>query len=133
MEEVRNRHPSYYARKLVKQGYTIITYGAAHQNESGGLPRYLEHPPTRVSDVSAVADYLQTLECVDSSKINLLDICAGGGYATAAATADHCFKAIAIISAYNLNNGMGLGHAGADDPAMQIGTLGHVAGMDTGV
>ncbi|GFF23502.1 uncharacterized protein YcjY [Aspergillus udagawae] len=60
----------------------------APEGESGGEPHFLEDPVARVSDVWSVVDYLEQLEYVDTTKIGILSICAGGGYAVAAAKAD---------------------------------------------
>ncbi|KAH7061517.1 Alpha/Beta hydrolase protein [Macrophomina phaseolina] len=85
-------------------GYVASAFDAAHQGDSEGLPHSLEDPNVRVSDVSAVVDYLERLDYVDSERIAVLGICAGGGYATAAATDDHRLKAVGMVSAVNFGD-----------------------------
>ncbi|GFF22264.1 hypothetical protein IFM61606_08360 [Aspergillus udagawae] len=116
-----------YAQKLSQQGYVAICYDASHQGESEGLPRYLEDPAARATDASAVVDYLQRLDYVDSNRIGVVGICAGGGYAVAAAKGDHRFKAVAVVGAVSMGHGVRLGRSGTDDPAEKVGVLDHVA------
>ncbi|KAG7108560.1 hypothetical protein HYQ44_012436 [Verticillium longisporum] len=50
-------------------------------------------------------------------------ICAGGGYATAAATADYRFKAVAVVSPVNMGLGVRLGPQGQDVAAEKLSLL----------
>lgn len=111
---------SIYAKKLSERGHVVICFDAAHQGESEGLPRYLEDPAVRVSDASAVADYLQGLDYVDPNRVGIVGVCAGGGYATAAASNDHRFKAVALVSPVNMGLGVRLGRRGEDDAAQKL-------------
>ncbi|RXG41777.1 hypothetical protein VDGE_30529 [Verticillium dahliae] len=124
---VKEQTVSIYAKKLSERGHVAICFDASHQGESEGLPRYLEDPAARVSDASAVADYLQGLEYVDPNRIGIVGICAGGGYATAAATSDHRFKALAVVSPVNMGLGVRLGSRGEEDAAQKVALLEQVA------
>ncbi|KAM0283907.1 hypothetical protein ACHAQH_002289 [Verticillium albo-atrum] len=124
---VKEQTVSIYAKKLSDKGHVTICFDASHQGESDGLPRYLEDPAARVSDASAVADYLQGLDYVDPNRIGIVGICAGGGYATAAATADYRFKALAVVSPVNMGLGVRLGSRGDDDAAQKVALLEQVA------
>ncbi|RYO26181.1 hypothetical protein AA0111_g8176 [Alternaria arborescens] len=124
---VKEQSASIYAKKLSEQGYIAIAYDAAHQGDSEGLPRHLEDPAVRTSDVSAVADYLERLDDVDASRLFVVGVCAGGGYAVAAAKGDHRFKAVAIVSPVNGGDGARLGIDGKGDPAHAAAALDQIA------
>jgi dienelactone hydrolase len=72
-------------------------------------------------------NYLQTLDLVDSEKIGILGICAGGGYAVAAAKGDHRLRADATISMVNIGGSARLGWDGDEDPSKQVEVLNAVA------
>ncbi|KAL2824476.1 Alpha/Beta hydrolase protein [Aspergillus cavernicola] len=83
-------HPSGGVKEQTAQVYAKKFAADASR---GGEPRFLEDPNERVSDIYAVVDYLQNEDSVDAGKIGIVGICAGGGYAVAAAKADHRLKA----------------------------------------
>lgn len=49
-------------------------------------------------------DYIEALDFVDKDNIGIVGICAGGGYAVAAAKADYRLKAVATISMVNIGD-----------------------------
>ena len=120
---VKEQTAGTYAKKLADAGFTTIVYDAAFQGASGGEPHFLEDPNERVSDVYAAIDYLQNLDSVDSEKIGVLGICAGGGYAVAAAKGDHRLKAVATVSMVNIGASARLGWDGDEDPSKHIDSL----------
>ncbi|EWZ28031.1 X-Pro dipeptidyl-peptidase protein [Fusarium oxysporum Fo47] len=124
---VKEQTASIYAKQLSEKGYIAIAYDAAHQGDSEGLPRHLEDPASRITDAFAVADYLERLGSVDVNSLFVVGICAGGGYAVAAAKVDHRFKAVAIVSAVNGGEGARLGLDGKGNPADAAATLDQVA------
>jgi fermentation-respiration switch protein FrsA (DUF1100 family) len=88
-----------YAGKLAAHGFVVVVYDSSYQGESGGEPRLLEDPTTRVEDARCAADFLTTLPFVDAERMGVYGVCAGGGYALAAAQTERRFKAVAGVSA----------------------------------
>ncbi|NED37145.1 alpha/beta hydrolase [Streptomyces sp. SID8499] len=92
---------SIYAERLTEQGYVTLAFDASHQGQSGGEPRYLEDPATRVEDFRCAVDYLMTLDYVDEDRVGVLGVCGGGGYAANATMTDHRIKALGTVVAAN--------------------------------
>ncbi|MEY4963712.1 MAG: hypothetical protein RLZZ323_1031 [Bacteroidota bacterium] len=98
---VKEQVAGLYAQRLAEQGYVAITADAAYQGGSGGSPRNVDKPANRIEDIHAMADFISQYQGVDASKLGLLGICGGGGYALTAAQSDKRFKAIATVSMFN--------------------------------
>ncbi|KAJ4983116.1 X-Pro dipeptidyl-peptidase protein [Stagonosporopsis vannaccii] len=88
-----------YAQRLAVHGFVVLVYDSSYQGESGGEPRLLEDPTTRVEDARCAADYLTTQPFVDIERMAVFGVCAGGGYALAVAQTERRFKAVAGVSA----------------------------------
>lgn len=101
---VKEQTAGLYASKLAEQGFIAIAFDASYQGESTGLPRQLENPYIRTEDISAVIDYLITLNYVDQNRIGAMGICAGGGYTANAAINDRRIKAVGTVSAVNIGS-----------------------------
>lgn len=98
---VKEQTAGLYASQLAKNGLIALTFDASFQGESGGEPRFLEDPATRVEDIRCAVDFLTTLEFIDNDRIGALGICAGGGYAANASMSEKRIKAIATVVGTN--------------------------------
>lgn len=98
---VKEQTAGLYAAKLALQGFVAIVFDASFTGESGGEPRYLEDPATRVEDIRCAVDFLMTQNYVDGNRIGLLGICAGGGIAANATLTERRIKALVTISGTN--------------------------------
>jgi dienelactone hydrolase len=87
-----------YSKRLAAHGFVVVVYDSSYQGASGGEPRLLEDPTTRVEDARCAADFLTTLAYVDVERIGVFGVCAGGGYALAAAQTERRFEAVAGVS-----------------------------------
>lgn len=91
-----------YASRLAARGIAALVFDPGHQGQSGGEPRDLEDPYRRSEDISYAIDALSTIPGIDPTRIGILGICAGGGYAVFTARTDHRIRAIGTVVASDL-------------------------------
>ena len=120
---VKEQTAGLHAQKLAERGYVALAFDASYYGESGGEPRHMEDPGTRVEDFSAAVDFLSNHPLVDENRIGVLGICGGGGYSVSAATIDHRIKALATVSMYNMGRVMREGLHNSTSYEQRMGML----------
>jgi hypothetical protein len=98
---VKEQVAGLYAQRLAEKGYITIVADASYQGASGGQPRNVDKPAFRIEDIHGMADFITQYTGVDVSRVGLLGICGGGGYALKAAQTDKRFKVVSTLSMFN--------------------------------
>ncbi|KAG0203382.1 hypothetical protein BGX28_004305 [Mortierella sp. GBA30] len=99
---VKEQTAGLYAEQLSKQGFVTLPFDRRYQGASEGTPRQLEDPFGTGEDIKSAVTFLSLQEQVDPSRIGVVGICAGGGYAIFGASTDHRIKAVATVSGVDL-------------------------------
>jgi uncharacterized protein len=94
----KGQAPAVYSQRLSELGYAAIAFDHTSYGESEGTPRTDEDPFTKIEDIKSAATFLACRPEVDAARIAAVGVCAGGGYAPAAAVADRRIKAVATVS-----------------------------------
>jgi fermentation-respiration switch protein FrsA (DUF1100 family) len=95
---VKGQVPTIYAERLAELGYAALAFDHSTYGESEGWPRSDEDPFAKVEDVKNAVTFLAGHHQIDEDRIAAVGVCAGGGYAPAAAVADRRIKVVATVS-----------------------------------
>lgn len=98
---VKEQVAGLYAQRLAEQGYITIAADAAYQGASGGTPRNIDIPSSRIEDIHGMADFITQYDGIDADRLGLLGLCGGGGYSLKAAQTDKRFQSLATLSMFN--------------------------------
>jgi hypothetical protein len=95
---VKGQVPAIYAARLAGLGYAVLAFDHSTYGESQGWPRSDEDPFAKIEDVKNAVTLLAGHDGIDAGRLAAVGVCAGGGYAPAAAVADRRIKAVATAS-----------------------------------
>jgi hypothetical protein len=90
--------PTIYAERLAELGYAALAFDHSSYGESEGGPRSDEDPFAKIEDVKNAVTFLAGHDKINAARLAAVGVCAGGGYAPAAAVADRRIKAVATAS-----------------------------------
>ena len=98
---VRDQVAGTYARQLARAGFAALAFD--HRGFGGSEGRRChEDSQGKLADLRAAVGFLQSRPDIDSSRIGLLGVCLGGGYAVRAASQDPRVRAVAgVAGGYN--------------------------------
>ncbi|KAK3835238.1 MAG: dienelactone hydrolase domain-containing protein [Linnemannia elongata] len=99
---VKEQTAGTYAAELAKHGFITLAFDRSTQGASEGTPRCVEDPYAAIEDTKSAVTYLSVNDKVDPNRIGVFGVCAGGGYAIAAASADARIKAVAGASTVDI-------------------------------
>ncbi|MGW3625710.1 alpha/beta hydrolase [Streptomyces sp. NPDC000880] len=94
----KGQAPAVYATRLAALGYAALAFDHTSYGESPGFPRTDEDPFAKIEDIKGAVTFLTGRPEVDGDRIAAIGVCAGGGYAPAAAVTDRRIKAVATAS-----------------------------------
>ncbi|MEM6788307.1 MAG: alpha/beta hydrolase [Myxococcota bacterium] len=100
MTFVKEQAPTEYATRLARRGFAALAFDPRYHGESGGHPRRLESPMSKVQDVIASVDYLTSRPEVDGRRIFGLGICQGSSELIRALADDERMGAGATIAGH---------------------------------
>jgi fermentation-respiration switch protein FrsA (DUF1100 family) len=103
ISSVKEQTVPHYAERLADAGYTALTFDSRNYGESEGTPRHHYDPNQVIADYSNAVSYLLSRQDVDSTRVGLVGVCMGGGYAVSTAAMDKRIKAVASVGGgYNI-------------------------------
>jgi len=98
ISSVKEQTVPHYAQRLADAGYTALTFDSRSFGESEGQPRSHYDPNEVIADYANAVSYLMTRGDVDASRVGLVGVCMGGGYAVSVGARDKRLKAVVAVA-----------------------------------
>lgn len=95
---VKEQATGAYAKALAERGFVALAFDHRFFGESGGEPRQLESPLSKVEDVRNAVTAVLADERTRNLPITAVGICAGGGYMARAVSEDDRIQAFAGVA-----------------------------------
>jgi uncharacterized protein len=92
--------PGRYAIELARRGYTALTFDFAAWGDSGGEPRHVESPASKIADIGAAAAYLSSRSFAAPGGVAHVGICTSAQYALAAVAAGAPIRSFAAVAGW---------------------------------
>jgi uncharacterized protein len=95
---VKEQVTGIYASRLADQGFATLALDHRNFGESGGIPRQHEDAGGKLADLRDALSELAVHPRVDASRLAVVGICLGGGYALRFAATDPRVAACAVVA-----------------------------------
>lgn len=103
ISSVKEQTLPHYAERISNAGYTVLTFDPRSFGESEGEPRAHYDPNRVIEDYANAVTYLATRPDIDPSRVGIVGVCMGGGYAVSTAARHKGIRAVvAIAGGYNI-------------------------------
>jgi uncharacterized protein len=87
-----------YARELAERGVAALAFDFRGWGESGGQPRAMEDPRTKIEDIRAAAAFLRGRPEIKRDAVSGLGVCASAGYMAEAAAGAGGLRSVALVA-----------------------------------
>ncbi len=98
--QVKEQTQYFYGKKLATKGFAVLNFDPRFWGESGGEPRYYESTQEKVKDVLNAIKFLKSRPEIDTTKINLIGVCAGAGVMLRVAAQSRDVAHVATVAAW---------------------------------
>jgi fermentation-respiration switch protein FrsA (DUF1100 family) len=111
---VKEQTLPHYAERFADAGYTVLTFDPRTYGGSEGEPRCYYDPGGIIADLGNAVSYMLTRNDTDPSRVAVVGVCMGGGYAVSAAARDRRLSAaVSVAGGYDIG-GTFLANMGSD-------------------
>jgi hypothetical protein len=100
---VKEQTLPHYAERFQDAGYTVLTFDPRGFGESEGEPRWVYDPGRIIEDYVSAVSYMLTREDIDPSRIAVVGVCMGGGFAISTAARDRRVRtAVSVAGGFDI-------------------------------
>jgi fermentation-respiration switch protein FrsA (DUF1100 family) len=97
---VKEQMADRYASGLARRGYTALTFDLTGWGESGGEPRHVETPTSKIADIAAACEFLSSRSFVAQGGVGYVAVCASAQYALTAVAVGAPIRSFAAVAGW---------------------------------